>query len=108
VSLLVRDAEIALEQDGVKASDDDLGVVPLFNFLAHWLFAERWMAMLDFEGLAGGPGRALDVALKVQYDLTDRWHLGGGYRVLEGGVDTDDVYNFSWFNFAVVTVGYQF
>jgi hypothetical protein len=107
-TLLVRDAEIKLEQDGVTASDSDVGVVPLINFLAEWLFAGRWRAILDFEGLAGGPGRALDLALKVRYDLTDRWYLGGGYRLLEGGADTDEVYNFSWFNYAIVTVGYQF
>ncbi|MGD9308966.1 MAG: hypothetical protein PVG51_07510 [Desulfosarcina sp.] len=27
---------------------------------------------------------------------------------LEGGVDSDDVYNFSWFNYGFLTVGYQF
>lgn len=107
-TLLVRDAKIELEQNGVKASDSNLGVVPLLNFSTQWLFADRWRAIFDFEGLAGGPGRALDLALKVRYDLTDRWKIGGGYRVLEGGVDTDDVYNFSWFNFAFLTVGYQF
>jgi hypothetical protein len=54
------------------------------------------------------PGRALDLALKLRYDLTDRWSVGGGYRMLEGGVDSDDVYNFSWFNYGFLTVGYQF
>jgi hypothetical protein len=28
--------------------------------------------------------------------------------MLEGGVDSDDVYNFSWFNYGFLTVGYQF
>ena len=53
-------------------------------------FARRWTAIFDFEGLAGGPGRALDLALKERYDLTDRWSVGGGYRMLEGGVDSAD------------------
>ena len=108
VTLLLRDAKIELEQNGVKASDSNQGVVPLINFSTHWFFADRWSAILDFEGLAGGPGRALDMALKVRYHLTDRWNIGGGYRALEGGVDTDDVYNFSWFNYAFISVGYQF
>lgn len=107
-TLLLRDAEIELEQAGVKASDSDVGVVPLLNFSTEWVFANRWAAILDFEGLAGGPGRALDLAIKLRYDLSDLWHVGGGYRMLEGGVDTDDVYNFSWFNYAVFTVGYRF
>ena len=107
-TLLLRDAKIELEQAGVKASDSNVGVAPLLNFSADWAFARRWTAILDFEGLAGGPGRALDLALKVRYDLTDRWNVGGGFRTLEGGADSDDVYNFSWFNYAVVTVGYRF
>jgi hypothetical protein len=107
-TLLVRDAKIELEQAGQKASDSNLGVAPLLNFSTEWDFARRWTAIFDFEGLAGGPGRALDLALKVRYDLTDRWSVGGGYRMLEGGVDSDDVYNFSWFHYGFLTVGYQF
>ena len=107
-TLLVRDAKIELEQAGRKASDSNLGVAPLLNFSTEWAFARRWAAIFDFEGLAGGPGRALDLALKLRYDLTDRWSVGGGYRMLEGGVDSDDVYNFSWFNYGFLTVGYQF
>jgi len=107
-TLLVRDAQIELEQAGVTASDSNVGVAPLLNFSTEWAFAKRWTAILDFEGLAGGPGRALDLAFKMRYDLTDRWSIGGGYRMLEGGVDSDDVYNFSWFNYGFLTVGYQF
>ena len=107
-TLLVRDAKIQLEQAGQKASDSNLGLAPLLNFSTEWDFARRWAAIFDFEGIAGGPGRALDLALKLRYDLTDRWSIGGGYRMLEGGVDSDDVYNFSWFNYGFLTVGYQF
>ena len=108
VTLLVRDAKIELEQAGIKASDSNVGVAPLLNFSTAWAFAERWAAIVDFEGLAGGPGRALDLAFKIRYDLSDRWSIGGGYRMLEGGVDNDDVYNFSWFNYGFANVGYQF
>jgi hypothetical protein len=107
-TILVRDAKIELEQSGLKASDSNVGVAPLLNFSTEWAFARRWTAIFDFEGLAGGPGRAIDLALKLRYDLTDRWSIGGGYRMLEGGSDTDDVYTFSWFNYGLLTVGYQF
>jgi hypothetical protein len=107
-TLLVRDAKIELEQNGVSASDSDFGFAPLLSFSAEWAFAPRWTAILDFEGLAGGPGRALDLALKVSYALNDQWSAGAGYRTLEGGVDSDDVYSFSWFHFAFLTIGYQF
>ena len=107
-TILVRDAKIELEQAGLKAADSNVGIAPLLIFSTEWAFARRWTAILDFEGLAGGPGRALDLALKMRYDLTDQWSIGGGYRMLEGGVDSDDIYNFSWFNYGFLTVGYQF
>ena len=106
-TILVRDAKIELQQASLEASDSNVGVAPLLNFSTEWAFYRRWTAILDFEGLAGGPGRALDLAMKVRYDLTDRWSIGGGYRMLEGGVDSDDVYNFSWFNYGFLTAGYQ-
>ena len=107
-TLLIRDAEIKLEQAGVSASDSNVGGAPLLNFTADWAFANQWTATVDFEGLAGGPGRALDLALKLSYDLTDNWSIGGGYRALEGGVDTDETYNFSWFNYLFASVAYRF
>ena len=108
VTILIRDAKIELRQASLRASDSNVGAAPLLNFSSDWKFAENWTAVLDFEGLAGGPGRALDLALKLNYDLTGQWLIGGGYRILEGGVDTDEVYNFSWFNYAFLNFGYQF
>jgi len=71
-------------------------------------FTERWMLRFDFDGLAGGPGRLFDVALKLDYAVNDNWRLGGGYRMLEGGADTDEVYSFGWLHYAVLDVRYRF
>jgi hypothetical protein len=106
-TVLIRDAEIELQQNDVKASDSNVGVVPLLSLAAEWSFMDRWEAIFDFDGLAGGPGRAFDTAIKLQYDLTDRWRIGAGYRTLEGGVDNNTVYNFAWFHYAFISVGYQ-
>jgi hypothetical protein len=97
-TLLVRDGKIELEQAGISASDSNEGVAPPFYFSTKRAFAKRRTAILDVEGLAGGPCRALDLALKMRYDITDRWSIGGGARMIEGGVDSDGVYNFGWFN----------
>jgi hypothetical protein len=104
----VRDADIQLTQNGQKASKSNVGVVPLLHLSGKWSFAKDWQALLEFDGLAGGPGRALDLALKIQYDLSDRWKISAGYRSLEGGVDTDEVYNFSWFQYAFLSAGFRF
>jgi hypothetical protein len=77
--------------------------VPLLAFAADYRFADRWHLLFDFEGLAGGPGRAFDVALKVGYDFNDRWGVTAGYRTVEGGADIEEVYNFAWFQSAVVS-----
>jgi len=100
--------KLSWSKNGLKASDSNVGVLPLLSFAADWIFADRSAAMFDFEGLAGGPGRAFDMAIKLQYDLSDSWYASGGYRLLEGGADNDTVYNFAWFNFAFLSVGYRF
>jgi len=100
----IRDAEIELRQGGTSSSDDDFGFVPLLHLAADYRFTDRWHFIADFDGLAGGPGRAFDLGLKLGYDINDHWSMTGGYRTLEGGADVDEVYNFAWFNYAVVSV----
>ncbi len=50
----------------------------------------------------------MDLALKLGYDLNDRWRLTGGYRMVEGGADVDEVYNFAWFHSAIFSAVYRF
>lgn len=104
----VRDAEIGLSQDGRSASDSNVGFVPLLNVYGDRRFATKWRFVIDFDGLVGPQGRALDLGLKVYYDLGPHGYVGGGYRALEGGADNDEVYNFAWFNYAVLSAGYRF
>ncbi len=99
----IRDAKIELRQGDTTSKDDDFGFVPLLHFTADWRFAEKWHFIADLDGLAGGPGRAIDLSLKIGYDINDRWSVTGGYRTVEGGADVDEVYNFAWFNYAVVS-----
>jgi hypothetical protein len=107
-SLKVRDAKIELRQGDTTSKDTDLGLVPLVYFAADYRLAQRWRVLFDFDGLAGGPGRAIDLSLKLRYDVNVHWAVTAGYRMLEGGVDIDDVYNFAWFNSAVVSGIYRF
>ena len=104
----IRDAKIALSQGDTSSEDTDFGFVPLLSFAADYRIAERWHLLFDFEGLAGGPGRAFDVALKVGYDFNDRWGPTAGYRTVEGGADIEEVYNFAWFQYAVVSGIFRF
>jgi len=104
----IRDAKIRLQQDTLAAEKTDVGFVPLLHLAATWRLGSRWALALDADALAGGPGRAEDASLKLRYRFDDRWSLAGGYRTVEGGADVDEVYNFAWFHFAVVSVGVAF
>lgn len=99
----LRDAKIELRQRSTTSKDTDVGFVPLLYLGADWRLAERWHLLFDFDGLAGGPGRAFDVALKLHYAGGEHWGLSAGYRTLEGGADVESVYNFAWLHYAVVS-----
>ena len=108
ITAKIRDAEISLSQPGKSASDANTGLVPLLNLYAEYRLADRWLAVLDFDGLASPQGRAIDLALTARYDINRQWFIGGGYRMLEGGADNSEVYNFAWFNYLVLSAGYRF
>ena len=104
----IRDAKIALSQASTTSESTDLGFVPLLHLGAQWYFSDHWYGIFDFDGLAGGPGRAFDVALKLAYTITDDFSLSGGYRTVEGGADVASVYSFAWLHYAVVAGTYRF
>jgi len=80
--------------------------VPALHLSGDYRLGERWSLGLDLDGLAGGPGRLLDASVTLDYAASPHWRIGGGYRTLEGGADTDDVYNFAWLNYALLEVRY--
>lgn len=100
----IRDAKIELRQGETTSRDDDLGFVPLLHFGAAYSVADRWQLLVDADALGGGPGRAIDLAVKLRYDLGPRWAATLGYRTLEGGADTEEVYSFAWFNWIAASV----
>jgi hypothetical protein len=99
----IRDAVVRLQDENVYDFKDDVGFVPLLHLFTEYRMP-RWSVYLEGDGLAGGPGRAFDVFLGGKLPLTDKLGLKAGYRVLEGGADIDEVYNFTIVHFAVVGV----
>jgi hypothetical protein len=98
----VRDAEVTLESDTQSASKANVGFVPLLNFRVRYSPADRLSLLLEADALAAPQGRAEDVLLAVQYQASERVGLRAGYRLLEGGADNDEVYNFALINFILV------
>jgi hypothetical protein len=103
----LRDATVALSQGATTSRKDDLGFVPLLHVAADWRPSPLWRLALDADGLAGGPGRAVDASLKLAYEPNQEWSLNAGYRTLEGGADVEEVYSFAWLHYAVLSVAWR-
>lgn len=104
----IRDAKIKLEQSTRSTEKTDLGFVPLLHLSLDYRPARKWSFIFDLDALAGGPGRAEDLSLKLSYRLNERFSISGGYRTVEGGADVEEVYNFAWFHYAVASMLYRF
>lgn len=106
--VLVRDARIELRQGELQAADPDLGFVPVVAFTAERRISPRTTFVFDIEGLGSTQGRALDGSLKLTYDVTPHWRVGGGYRGLEGGADVESVFTFAFIHYGLASVAYRF
>jgi hypothetical protein len=108
ITVKVRDAEIRYSQGAKVATNDNVGFVPLLYF--EWLkpLSSTWAFHLQTDFAGASQGRAVDIALKARWDLSKATQLGFGYRTLEGGADNEKVKTFSWFNYAVADLVYNF
>lgn len=93
----VRDAEIALRQGAVASSKTNTGLVPLLHLAGEAQYG-RWRIALDGDALASGQGRAIDLGARFGYALSNSLEAFAGVRVIEGGADNDEVYNFAQLN----------
>ena len=104
----LRDAKIKLKQNNITSEKTDLGFVPLLHLRSEYSINNDWWFLFDFDGLAGGPGRAFDATLQLGYNLGDQWSFSIGYRTVEGGADVEEVYNFAWLHYAVLSTNFSF
>jgi len=98
----IRDAKIALASAGFESEKANVGFVPIINFRMLWKPYEKFGILLEGDALAAPQGRAEDVLIAATYRVSDRLGLKAGYRILEGGADSDEVYSFALFNYASV------
>lgn len=98
----VRSASITVRGDGREAQTSDLGFVPLVHVRGQWMAAAPIRVLVEADGLAAPQGRALDALVALVYDVDPRLGLTLGYRILEGGADVEQVYNFALVHYGVV------
>jgi hypothetical protein len=96
----IRDAKISMASAGSQSEKTNVGFVPIINFRMLWKPAEKFGILLEGDALAAPQGRAEDVLIAATYRLSDHLGLKAGYRILEGGADNNEVYNFALFNYA--------
>ncbi len=104
----IRDAKIALSSSGLVKEKSNVGFVPIINFRLLWHIDNKFGLLLDGDALAAPQGRAEDVLIAATYKLTENLGVRAGYRILEGGADNDEVYNFALFHYASVGLSYTF
>jgi len=104
----IRDAEIALSSPDAESIKTNVGFVPIVNFRLYWKPAEKYGILFEGDALAAPQGRAEDVLIAATYRLSGHIGLKAGYRILEGGADNDEVYNFALFNYALAGININF
>lgn len=104
----IRDAKIAISSNQLEAQKTNVGFVPIINFRLWWKFDDEFGILLYGDALAAPQGRAEDVLIAATYNVSDNLKIKAGYRILEGGADNDEVYNFSLFHYASVGLSYSF
>ena len=103
-TLKLRDAKIRLTQDNITSLDGGLGLVPLLYLAGKYRLNDKWTIGADVDGLVVSRGRAIDLGLTIDFAITDRWRIGADWRVLDGGVDSENAYNFVQFNTTAISV----
>ncbi len=98
----IRDAKIALASASDESVKTNVGFVPIINFRMFVKPGEKFGILLEGDALAAPQGRAEDILLAATYKISERLELKAGYRILEGGADNAEVYNFALFNYAAV------
>ena len=104
----IRDAAVSVEGNNKKSEKTNVGFVPLINFRIEWDFAKNLSLLFTGDALAAKQGRAEDVLLALQYHLSEDITLKAGYRILEGGANVEEVYNFALIHFFAVGATFRF
>ncbi len=100
----IRDAAISMSGGGQTSTKTNVGFVPLVNLRLLWHMGGGFGLLLDGDALAAPQGRAEDLLAGVTYAPSPAYTFRMGYRILEGGADNDEVYNFALFHYAAVGV----
>lgn len=104
----IRDAKIAVKGDGLESEKTNVGFVPIIHFRLLWKYSQKFNFLLEGDALAAPQGRAEDILAALMFKASEKIDLKAGYRIVEGGADNDQVYNFALINYAVIGAIFHF
>lgn len=107
-TLKVRAAQIRLVQGGTVGAERNVGLVPLLHVFGSGSLTNDIGYEIEMDGLAGGPGRAIDLSFRATKNLGPKATGFVGLRVLEGGADVPKVKNFAWVSYLTAGVSIKF
>lgn len=107
-TLLFRDAYISFEDEAKESKFSNFGVAPLISYYFEWKALDRLSLLTYGDAFAIKVGRAEDIFVGAKYRITPMLSAIAGYRLLEGGSDSDKVYTMSAFHFVSVGLGIEF
>jgi hypothetical protein len=107
VVVKIRDAKIKVSQGSKVSEFDNVGIVPLASF-GFEIFLNRSISFFSHtDALAAPQGSAYDSQFGIKYQV-NLLSISLGKRILGGGADNDNVYNFAQFDTFYTRIGYSF
>jgi hypothetical protein len=108
LSAKIRDAGVSLNNREFLSQNFSIGFVPLINLIASWDISQKMGVDFFGEGIAASKGRAIDLSLSGRYNFSNYLQGNIGYRLLEGGANGTNRYNFIQLHFVFVSLNYSF
>jgi len=108
LSAKIRDAGVSLNNRELLRENFSIGFAPLFNLIAIWDITPKMGVDFFGEGIAASKGRAIDISLSGRYSFTKNLQAKVGYRLLEGGANGTNGYNFIQLHFINASINYSF
>ena len=108
MSSKIRDTGVSLKNRELLSENFRIGFAPLINLIANWDISQNMGVDFFGEGIAASKGRAIDFSLAGRYSFTKNLQGNIGYRLLEGGANGTNGYNFIQLHFIYASVNYSF
>ena len=108
LSAKIRDAGVSLKNSELLRENFSIGFAPLINLIANWDISQKIGVDFFGEGIAATKGRAIDLSLTGRYAFSKSLQGNIGYRLLEGGANGTNGYNFIQLHFIFASLNYSF